>query len=137
LNHVSHAGTSRPAESRRFAILPIPLVTIVRNPPPTSWPNSVRPAPAPRYNPHSPDQDREGKFGMRTVTLTETGQADFYEGDDGAFYTPVVGLEARCEWCARWGHHAGLYHRQVLYTERASLVCGRHVRRDDQWRGAV
>ena len=72
---------------------------------------------------------------MRTVTLTATGEQDFYEGDDGAYYTPVRGVEARCRWCRRWGHQGGLYHRQVLYTTKVALVCGRHVRRDDDWRG--
>lgn len=67
---------------------------------------------------------------MKTVTLTETGEADFYAGDDGAYYTPVAGVEARCDWCRRWGHPSGLYHRQVLFTRRVTLVCGRHVRRD-------
>ena len=73
---------------------------------------------------------------MKTVTLTETPETDFYEGDDGAYYTPVRGAEARCRWCRRWGHQDGLYHRQVLFTARVALVCGRHVRRDD-WREAV
>src|SRR5262249_53741988 len=52
---------------------------------------------------------------------------------DGAYYTPVAGVEARCRWCRRWGHAAGLYHRQVLFTDTTALVCGRHVRRED-WR---
>jgi len=69
-------------------------------------------------------------FRMRTVTLTETEEEDFFEGSDGAFYTPVEGVEARCRWCRRWGHTAGLYYRQVLFTAKAVLVCGRHVRRD-------
>lgn len=72
---------------------------------------------------------------MRMVTLAETGEPDFYEGDDGAYYTPVRGVEARCRWCRRWGHQASLYHRQVLFTTRVALVCGRHVHRDDDWRG--
>jgi hypothetical protein len=50
---------------------------------------------------------------MRTVTLTETDARDFLAGSDGAYYTPVVGVEARCRWCGRWGHPAGLYLRQV------------------------
>lgn len=69
---------------------------------------------------------------MRTVTLAETEEPDFFEGSDGAYYTPVAGVEARCRWCRRWGHAAGLYHRQVLFTTRAALVCGRHVRREDR-----
>jgi hypothetical protein len=70
---------------------------------------------------------------MKTVTLTQTEERDFFEGSDGAYYTPVVGVEARCRWCRRWGHQAGLYHRQVLFTRRASLVCSKHILRDD-WR---
>ena len=68
---------------------------------------------------------------MKTVTLTETGQKDFLAGSDGAYYTPVVGVEARCRWCRRWGHPAGLYHRQVLFSRRSALVCGWHVRLGD------
>jgi hypothetical protein len=71
---------------------------------------------------------------MKTVTLTETPEPDFFEGDDGAYYTPVGGVESRCRWCGRWDH---FYHRQVLYTSRTALVCGRHVRRDDGWRGVA
>jgi hypothetical protein len=74
---------------------------------------------------------------MTTVTLTETAEADFYEGDDGAYYTPVRGAEARCRWCRRWAHQGELYHRQVLFAPGAALVCGRHVRRDDWWRAAA
>ena len=64
------------------------------------------------------------------MTLAETPERDFFEGSDGAYYTPVEGVEAECAWCRRWGHLAGLYHRQVLFTARAALVCGRHVRRE-------
>ncbi|HJZ53951.1 MAG TPA: hypothetical protein VKE74_03290 [Gemmataceae bacterium] len=67
---------------------------------------------------------------MKMVTLTETEAHDFLAGSDGAYYTPVVGVEARCRWCRRWGHQAGLYHRQVLFTRRAALVCARHIRRE-------
>jgi hypothetical protein len=74
---------------------------------------------------------------MKMVNLTETPQADFFEGDDGAYYTPLAGVEERCRWCSLWGHQHGLYHRQVLYTSRTALVCGRHVRRDDDWRGGA
>ena len=70
---------------------------------------------------------------MKTVTLTETGVTDFFAGDDGAFYTPVERVEARC----RWGHLAGLYHRQVLYTRQVALVCSRHVFREDWWKGVA
>src|SRR6185369_13005864 len=48
-------------------------------------------------------------------------------------FTPVGRVEARCAWCRRWGHPAGLYYRQVLFTATGALVCGRHVRRED-WR---
>jgi hypothetical protein len=68
---------------------------------------------------------------MRTVTLTETGERDYFAGSDGAYYTPVSGVEARCRWCRKWGHAAGLYYREVLYTRRTALVCGRHVQLDD------
>lgn len=68
---------------------------------------------------------------MKMVTLTETEERDFFEGSDGAYYTPVSGVEARCRWCRRWGHQAGLYHRQRLFTRGSALVCSRHVRRDD------
>ena len=64
---------------------------------------------------------------MKSVELLETGAPDFFSGSDGAYYTPVAGVEARCRWCRRWGHVVGLYHRQVLYTERTCLVCARHV----------
>lgn len=74
---------------------------------------------------------------MDIVTLMVTGEKDFFEGSDGAYYTPVQGVEARCRWCREWGHQTELYHRQVLYSRRASLVCGRHVRREDDWRGAI
>ncbi len=74
---------------------------------------------------------------MSVVTLTETGERDFYEGSDGAFYTPVRGVEARCRWCRRWGHQADLYYRQVLYTRRSAMVCGRHVRREEDWLGTA
>ena len=74
---------------------------------------------------------------MSVVTLTETGERDFLEGSDGAFYTPVRGVEARCRWCRMWAHQAGLYYRQVLFTRRAALVCGRHVRREDDWLGTA
>jgi len=70
---------------------------------------------------------------MRTVTLTEAEEEGFFEGSDGAFYTPVERVEARCAWCRRGGHPAGLYFRQVLFTAEGALVCGRHVRRED-WR---
>ncbi|QJW97904.1 hypothetical protein [Frigoriglobus tundricola] len=72
---------------------------------------------------------------MDVVTLTETGERDFFEGSDGAYYTPVRGVEARCRWCRVWGHQGDLYYRQFLYTRRAKLVCGRHVQREDDWRG--
>lgn len=72
---------------------------------------------------------------MSIVTLTETGERDFFEGSDGAFYTPVRGAEERCQWCRQWGHQGDLYYRQVLYTRRTALVCGRHVRRDNDWMG--
>lgn len=73
---------------------------------------------------------------MGVVTLKETGERDFLEGSDGAYYTPVRGVEARCRWCRRWGHQDELYHRQVLFTRRTALVCGRHVRREgDDHRG--
>jgi hypothetical protein len=72
-----------------------------------------------------------GGFRMRVVRLAETGERNFYEGSDGAYYTPVEGVEARCAWCRLWGHASGLYHRQVLFTRRVALVCGRHVRLDD------
>ena len=68
---------------------------------------------------------------MRTVTLTGTGEENFFVGSDGAYYTPVSGVEAKCRWCGRWGHPAGLYYREVLYTRRTALVCCRHVRIDD------
>ena len=74
---------------------------------------------------------------MKVVTLTETGEDDFFEGDDGAFYTPVAGVEARCRWCRQWATAVGLYHREVLYTPRNALVCGRHVRRHDWWKGST
>ncbi|MDB5307091.1 MAG: hypothetical protein JWO38_1293 [Gemmataceae bacterium] len=75
---------------------------------------------------------------MKTVTLMETEAIDFFAGSDGAYYTPIVGVEARCSWCAQWGHPAGLYHRQVLFTRRAALVCGRHVRREREgWQETV
>jgi hypothetical protein len=74
---------------------------------------------------------------MRVVTLSETGERDFLAGSDGAYYTPVRGAEARCRWCRRWGHQAGLYYREVLFTRRNALVCGRHVRREeDDWLNA-
>ena len=59
---------------------------------------------------------------MNVVTLMETGERDFLEGSDGAFYTPVRGVEARCRWCRVWAHQADLYYRQVLFTRRAALV---------------
>ena len=74
---------------------------------------------------------------MKTVTMTETQEADFYAGDDGAYYTPVDGVEARCRWCRLWGHQDGLFHREILFTAQVALVCGRHVRRDDDWREVV
>ena len=57
---------------------------------------------------------------MRTVTLTGTGEENFFVGSDGAYYTPVSGVEAKCRWCGRWGHPAGLYYREVLYTRRTA-----------------
>ena len=72
---------------------------------------------------------------MKVVTLVETAERDFFEGSDGAFYTPGCGVEERCRWCHRWAHQSALYYRQVLYTSRNALVCGRHVRREDHWRG--
>jgi hypothetical protein len=72
---------------------------------------------------------------MKTVTLTTTEAANFFAGSDGAYYTPVGGVEARCRWCRNWGHHAGLYHREVLYKRGASLVCGRHIKWEE-WLGA-
>ncbi|MBN9521978.1 hypothetical protein J0H58_26265 [bacterium] len=74
---------------------------------------------------------------MKRVTLTETPEPDFFEGDDGAYYTPLHGVEGRCRWCFMWGLQHGLYHRQVLYTTRTALVCGRHVTRSDDWRGVA
>jgi hypothetical protein len=74
---------------------------------------------------------------MKVVNLTETEEDDFFEGDDGAFYTPVIGVEARCRWCRRWATSVGLYHREVLFTPHSTLVCGRHVRRGDLWKGVV
>jgi hypothetical protein len=74
---------------------------------------------------------------MSVVTLTETGEQDFFAGSDGAYYTPVHGVEARCRWCRRWGHQADFYHRQVLYTRGAVLVCDRHGRRENDFPGAV
>jgi hypothetical protein len=68
---------------------------------------------------------------MRTVYLTATEDENFFIGSDDACYTPVVGVEARCRWCRRWGHHVGLYHREVLFQGRTALVCARHIRRDD------
>ncbi len=69
---------------------------------------------------------------MKTVTLTTTDVANFFAGSDGAYYTPVGGIEAR--WCHKWGHHTGLYHREVLYTRGAALVCGRHIQWEE-WLG--
>ena len=65
---------------------------------------------------------------MRTVTLSAGGPPNFLSGSDGAFYTPVRGIEERCHWCGRWGHIGDLYFRQVPGDRRAALVCGRHVR---------
>jgi hypothetical protein len=73
---------------------------------------------------------------MKTVTLTTTDVANFFSGSDGAYYTRVGGIEAKCRWCRKWGHHTGLYHRQVLFTRGAVLVCGRHIQWDE-WLGAV
>ena len=73
---------------------------------------------------------------MNVVTLMETGERDFLEGSDGAFYTPVRGVEARCRWCRVWAHQADLYYRQVLFTRRAALICGRHVRREENSSGS-
>jgi hypothetical protein len=67
---------------------------------------------------------------MRTVALTETGEQDFLAGSDGGYYTPAPGVEAVCDWCGRWGHPVGMYHRQELFKQGATLVCGRHVRLD-------
>jgi hypothetical protein len=72
---------------------------------------------------------------MDLVTLMETGERDFLRGSDGAYYTPVRGVEARCRWCRQWGHQADLYYRQVLFTRRTELVCGRHVQREEDWLG--
>lgn len=66
---------------------------------------------------------------MKTVKLSETGERDFLVGSDGAYYTPVAFIEARCQWCRQWGHAVGLYHRQVLYSKRTSLVCEQHIAR--------
>jgi hypothetical protein len=68
---------------------------------------------------------------MKIVTLTTTEAVNFFAGSDGAYYTPVGGIEARCRWCRKWGHHAGLYHREVLFTRGAILVCGRHIEWND------
>jgi hypothetical protein len=72
---------------------------------------------------------------MDVVTLMDTGERDFFEGSDGAFYTPVSGVEAQCQWCGQWSHQGKLYHREVLFTTEVALVCGEHIRREDDWRG--
>jgi hypothetical protein len=64
---------------------------------------------------------------MRNVTLTRTVEKDFLAGSDGAFYTPVEGVEAKCQWCGKWGHTVGLFHRERLYVRRTVLICHRHV----------
>ena len=55
------------------------------------------------------------------------------------FIRPSIGLDAGSiqVWDDTAWHHTEIpYYRQVLYTRRAALVCGRHVRREDDWRGA-
>ena len=64
---------------------------------------------------------------MKTVELSETGERDGLAGSDGAFYTRVTRVEARCHWCRRWAHAVGLYYRKVPSARRANLVCRRHV----------
>lgn len=64
---------------------------------------------------------------MKTVDLSETGARDFLSGSDGAYYTPVSFIEARCHGCRRWGHGVGQYHLQVLFSKRRGLVYDRHI----------
>ena len=72
---------------------------------------------------------------MKTVKLTTTESVNFFAGSDGAYYTPVEGVEARCRWCKKWGHQAGLFHREVLFKNGSVLVCGRHIKWEE-WLGA-
>jgi hypothetical protein len=39
--------------------------------------------------------------------LAETEERDFLEGNDGVYYTPVRGVEARRRWCPLWGARPG------------------------------
>ena len=69
--------------------------------------------------------------GGSTTSLTLLGRLRLNPGDQDAWgeFVDRYGRKVYA-WCRRWGHLAGLYHRQVLFTARAALVCGRHVRRE-------